>query len=251
MTLDSEFVKKSFLVDAVIERYAEVTRELGLWISERTLFQQYVKKDSRILDIGCGTGRTTFGLHRLGYYKIVAVDFSEKMIDAARSIAEATREDIQFEVGDATQLQYPGQSFDVVLFSHNGLMTIPTNEARLVALYEIHRMLRQDGVFIFTTHDRGFGSTWKPFWSEEEERWQKGKQDAGLNELGDRIIEFEGHPTFVHFPMRDEVLDALKRAGFELIEDIMRSEYCEEPDNIQAFTSDCRLWVARRGNAPT
>ncbi len=42
-------------------------------------FEQYVKKEAKVLDVGCGDGYGTYKLSRAGY-KAVGVDLSEVMI---------------------------------------------------------------------------------------------------------------------------------------------------------------------------
>ena len=49
-----------------------------------SVFEQYVKKEAEVLDVGCGDGYGTYKLSRTGY-KAVGVDLSEVMIQKGRS----------------------------------------------------------------------------------------------------------------------------------------------------------------------
>ncbi|MGG0414364.1 hypothetical protein [Peribacillus simplex] len=41
-----------------------------LWQSEKNAFEEYLYQDDAILDIGCGSGRTTFTLYKKGFQNI-------------------------------------------------------------------------------------------------------------------------------------------------------------------------------------
>ena len=43
------------------------------------IYKKYVNEDSRILDIGCGYGRTLEELQKSGYNNLIGIDFSKKV----------------------------------------------------------------------------------------------------------------------------------------------------------------------------
>ncbi len=124
-------------------------REIGLTPPEQELILEFFPSPpARILDLGCGNGRTTVPLHRLGY-EMVGLDLYAPLVQ----IAAGRWPDIRFVVGDACRLEFPDDSFDGVLFSWNGLDCIPSIRGRCQALREIHRVLRPRGRFLFSSHN--------------------------------------------------------------------------------------------------
>ena len=117
--------------------------------AEELLFDAWVPPGSRVLDLGVGTGRTTQRLAR-DAADYLGIDIAPSMIEAARR----RHPDHRFEVGDATTLDgLDDASFDVVVFSYNGLDYVPGRAGRDLALGEIHRVLRPGGVLIHSSHD--------------------------------------------------------------------------------------------------
>ena len=55
--------------------------------------------------------------------------------------------------GDASNLGLKDNSFDVVIFSFNGIDYIYPYIKRLAALKEIRRVLKTNGLFIFSSHN--------------------------------------------------------------------------------------------------
>ncbi len=239
------FVRESWEDPDHVGEYVAAVTTVGLWKSERLLIDRYLPRDGSILDIGCGAGRTTFGMYEAGYRRLTGFDLSTSMIAAARRIAAERDLAVRFDVADATSMPYDDATFDGALFSFQGLMCIPGGKRRLNVLREVRRVLRPDSHFVFTTHDRNL-PRWIDFWREERDRWDRGKQDPRLLEFGDRIIPDYGLPTYIHIPTRAEIARLVADAGLILVEGRLRSELAVESEAIRKFSAECRMWVVRR-----
>ena len=243
--VDKDFIRESFTAEKTVSDYTKAVEEIGLWESEKMMIKKYFNPKSRILDIGCGAGRTTIGLYRLGYHLIEGLDLSEAMIAQARRISKELNYDITFRVGDAACLDYDDETFEASLFSFNGIMQIPGRKNRIKALQEIKRILKPKGYFLFTTHDRD-DKEYITFWKKEKMKWLFHLQDKRLLEFGDMIIKMEKRDTFLHIPTREEVISSLEETGFRLIEGILRSELCEESEEVKKFSTDCVFWLVQK-----
>jgi SAM-dependent methyltransferase len=246
MKVDKQFALEAYSHAEAVRGYSRAVARVGLWNCERSILRRHLPADGRILDLGCGAGRTTFGLYDEGYRNILGVDFSPGMIRQARVHAERRRRKIPFRVGDACGLPFRARSFEGCLFSFNGLMTIPRLSRRIAALREVRRVLVPGGRFVFTTHERVDRASPRSFWREQRARWAAGRQDPQLHEYGDELVEELGRPTFVHVPDRREVLDCLAAAKLEWVEDRC-PDLARESDAVKSFIgSKCRFWIARR-----
>ena len=244
--VDTEFIRKSFTTEKTVSDYVKAVSEVGIWESEKMMIEKYFKPEDRILDIGCGAGRTTIGLYRLGYHFVEGLDLSEAMIVQARRISKELNYNITFKVGDAACLDYDDETFEAGLFSFNGIMQIPGRENRMKVLKEMKRILKPKGYFLFTTHDRDSSKEYELFWKEEKRKWILHLEDKSLHEFGDRIIKMEERDIFIHLPTREEVISSLEEAGFILIEGVSRSELCEESEEVKKFSTDCVFWLVQK-----
>ncbi len=105
----------------------------------------------RILDIGCGAGRTTTLLrHIAGRY--TGIDYSEEMIRVCR---ERFPQETFIRCDVRSLTPFSDGAFDVAFFSFNGLDYVPP-EGRLAGLREIHRVLKEHGLFVFSSHNRNY-----------------------------------------------------------------------------------------------
>jgi len=200
----------------------------GFWDSEKIMINKYFKKPktTKLLDLGCGTGRTTIPLKKMGF-DLVGVDLTPEMIKSAKKIDKSLNQKIDYRVGDATNLDFKDDSFDYVLFSNNGWSQIPGKDNRAKALLEIKRVLKKGGVFLFTTHQRKMkGFTW--FWIKSWFRVRVLKLfgfEIWEQDFGDRFFDRERQSgkrvyvtkQFIHIPSVNEVKKSLSKAGFEVL----------------------------------
>jgi ubiquinone/menaquinone biosynthesis C-methylase UbiE len=106
----------------------------------------------RALDVGCGNGRISSWLAGRGA-DVAGVDPSQEMLSAARDLSPQ----VEFLLGDAEQLPFEGESFDVVV-SVTVLQYLAQQPERLsTAAAEIARVLRANGRFVAIeqVHDGG------------------------------------------------------------------------------------------------
>ena len=131
---------------------AELDRQLDYWDTEGTRksfahplnlrrVSQWLFPDSRILDFGCGYGRSLGELFSAGYRNLIGFDFSPAMIAAAR----ARFPEITFEELQSSTIPLPDNSVDgALLFSV--LTCIPTDDGQRTNLAELYRVLKPGGL---------------------------------------------------------------------------------------------------------
>jgi SAM-dependent methyltransferase len=116
---------------------------------EQLLFDEYLRTGMAILDLGVGGGRTTPYLSSIAA-QYVGVDYSAEMIAACRRKFPQ----LHFEVANASDLSIFGSSsLDAVVMAFNGMDYVIPNEARFRALREIGRVLKPEGLLIFSSHN--------------------------------------------------------------------------------------------------
>lgn len=100
-------------------------------------------RTSRILDLGCGTGRHTVYLAQ-NEFEVLGCDSSE----AALRIARGVLPQVEFQVCDVGLLPYRDQSIEGIfchaVIQHGTLATIKK------AIGEIHRVLKREGALFLT-----------------------------------------------------------------------------------------------------
>lgn len=116
---------------------------------ERFLFDCYITPQMAILDVGVGGGRTTPYLSQMASH-YVGVDYSEEMVRVCRKKFPR----LEFRVADASDLpEFQDASFDVIVMSFNTIDYLLPNEKRQQCLKECRRVLRNGGIFIFSSHN--------------------------------------------------------------------------------------------------
>lgn len=151
---------------------------------------QLVPAGLRAVDVGTGTGVFALELARLGL-RVVAVDRSSRMLEAARSRIEAAGEtDIELRAGDASALPLADGEVDAA-FAH---MVLQYLAAPGDALREMARVVRPGGLVVvadFASHERT--------WMREELGvlrlgFAREEIEALFEAAGLEGIRFEEHP---------------------------------------------------------
>jgi 2-polyprenyl-3-methyl-5-hydroxy-6-metoxy-1,4-benzoquinol methylase len=121
---------KEFLGDRHKEIWFSKERDLGLVLG--------AKSEGRLLDIGCASGTLLWMAKNKG--------FKVKGVEVGRKPAEFAKNELGLDVfcGQAEEACFQDREFDVVTMIHS-LEHVP--DPRRV-LKEIHRILRDDGIFI-------------------------------------------------------------------------------------------------------
>ncbi|MDA4136616.1 MAG: methyltransferase domain-containing protein [Thaumarchaeota archaeon] len=119
-------------------------------VADAMMEQLPVKKDSRVLELACGTGACTLKLARAATAgKVVALDFSGGMLDVARENAASDRcSNVTFvhgDAGDVSQL-LAGEAFDLA-FCNSAFWHFPEPEKVLAGLLGL---LTVQGEFAFS-----------------------------------------------------------------------------------------------------
>ena len=124
-------------------RKNELENEMGQrWLHEIERFLPE-GRSLDILDVGTGTGFFAILLAEKGH-RVEGIDLTPAMLEEARWIAKQRNLDITFREMDAQNLDYPNDSFDVVI-SRNLTWTLPDPEN---AYAEWFRVLKPGGVLL-------------------------------------------------------------------------------------------------------
>ena len=128
--------------------YADLGMEGTQYLAFRDipmLLREYAGSIASVLDYGCGAGRSTRFLRRLGF-NAVGVDVSLDMLEQARS-KDGSGEYHHIPSG---HLPFEDSEFDLVFSSFVFLEVSRIEEIESI-LKEMKRVLRMDGIIIFVT----------------------------------------------------------------------------------------------------
>jgi ubiquinone/menaquinone biosynthesis C-methylase UbiE len=125
----------------------------AIWPQEELLFARYrLPGDGRIADIGCGSGEITSRL-ALAYKRanVIGVDILTSSIAYATRRYAVLAPRLQFEQGDAFELRFEAQQFDLVVCRHV-TQSVPEPEK---VLSELLRICKSGGWLHVLSEDYG------------------------------------------------------------------------------------------------
>ncbi len=111
-----------------------------------------INKEDFVLDIACGNGNFSKRMAQQGA-KVVAFDYSTKMIELAKNRRRDVLEQVSFHVCDATKyedmLRLRKDKQFTKAVANMAIMDI----AQIEPLYKaVYKMLDEEGIFVFATH---------------------------------------------------------------------------------------------------
>lgn len=134
------------------------------------------KSGNKILEIGVGNGRDSIYFAKMGN-EVTGIDIAQGAVDLAKknSKKEGVEDKIQFQVGDAENLEFPDESFDTV-YSISVLHSTILAES----FKEIARVLKPGGKFMLHMYvmvKSGEEGKEKTFWFYKEERVREAAEE--------------------------------------------------------------------------
>lgn len=115
----------------------------GLALTKAILHPLKINSQTRVIDIGCGTGQTAAYLQKTFQCQVTALDRNALMIEKAKERFRKEKLDIELIEGDAECLPLSNDEFDLILAES---VTIFTDLKKSIPEYA--RILRPGGVLV-------------------------------------------------------------------------------------------------------
>jgi SAM-dependent methyltransferase len=178
----------------------------------RATLETRLCRGARVLVAGSGTGREALAVEALGF-EVSGVDFSPRMVEAARRAAAVRGSAATFDVADLREHDEAAGSLDAVLFTYDVYSFVPRSAERVRLLMRMARWLRPGGcVFLSARRVRGRRAAAVL----TVQRWRRG---WGISEWGDshtRWLDGSGRlrRSFIRVFTGGQLETEASRAGF-------------------------------------
>ena len=213
------------LLDSVEEKYNDLgeleIRIEDLKIGIRQAEQAFVEKfpaDSRLLDIGCATGRLCFAFARQGY-NVTGIDVARKQIEQAQQIAEKECVNVTFLQYEMPALPFPDASF-AAAFMGNVYCYVPHRASRIAFLAEIARVLCPNGEVLMS--QTVLDSVVENYAEVYDDNHHQFAPNYDTLEEGDGFAL--GAPHYLHFFFAEDLIAELEASPFQIVNSVLKKE---------------------------
>ena len=202
----------------VAEEYDRTFADTPLFGYDCEVLARWLPEPGRLLDAGCGTGRHVARFAGRGF-EVTGVDLSPHMLDVCRAKLKAAGLSARLVQADFTRLD-PDEigEFDSVICMFSALGMIQGYANRVRCLRTLRECVRPGGLLAMHVHNALYDAwrPWGPLWLLGAWLWVGAR---GM-EFGDRIIpNYRDLPSlYIHLFREQELRDALREAGWDLVE---------------------------------
>lgn len=160
------------------------------------------KKDKKILDLGCGSGRNFEALKRAGFKgDLYGIDFSEEQLKYAKINAEKLGIKLITNKSKTDNLNFEDNFFDKILFIAT-LHCIETQKERIKSINESYRVLKNGGKMLITV------------WNKNSKRWKNKPKEKFVSW---KIDEKEKVMRYYYLYNYEELKELVEKAGFKIV----------------------------------
>jgi ubiquinone/menaquinone biosynthesis C-methylase UbiE len=174
---------------------------------EKFILSFIENKDSRILDIGCGTGRILKLLAANGFTNLLGLDISSKMLCRCKERLGDRVNLIQHDFRE--RLPFKSNLFDFALITGNTLTGGGDVDHANLVLKEVKRVLKNGGKLIIGSYNAKF---LKNFVENYYKKFPQEFRFKGFDPRRRRVYIGE---VFTHWVSQGELEDLMRNSGFE------------------------------------
>lgn len=188
--------------------------EIPSSIKTQPIIYNFIKKDYKIIDIGCGFGKTVFDLHKNGYVNVYGIDTNKSGIKLADSIIKKLQliSKPKFKTANALNLPFLDEIFDCAITQSFWTTIVMANE-RLKIIKEINRIVKQNGILYIADFEQNYGL---PMYKKRYENGIKmGYENGTFEVINKKTKEIE---YLAHHYTKKELFDLARGGGFSKIE---------------------------------
>ncbi len=211
------------LLDSVKEMYNDPgelelrIEDLKIGISEAEQgFAEKFPAGSRLLDIGCATGRLCFALAQQGY-NVTGIDVAKKQIEQAQQIAAKERVNATFLQYEMPTLPFPDASF-AAAFMGNVYCYVPHRASRIAFLAEIARVLYPNGQVLMS--QTVLDSILESYEEVYDNNYHQFAPNYDTLEEGDGFAL--GAPHYLHFFFAEDLIKELEASPFQIVNSVLK-----------------------------